>query len=138
VFDLIRDETDGGISRCLSYYIRTGEVKADDPRWLDAHRVYLRTLFGEAVIIRDFNPGNICVRRMRDGSIRFITIDGIGHRDFIPLCDWFPWFARRKLRRHVDLKDFGSLEGILRRAAEQRMARSAAERPLEGREVAGG
>ena len=120
VFDLIRDETTGEVSKSLSYYIRTGEVTADDPIWQQAHRTYMKTLYEEAVIIRDFNPGNLCARRMRDGTYQLVSIDGIGHRDFIPLCDYFPWFARRKLRRHVRLKDFTSLKGVLRRLGRKR------------------
>jgi hypothetical protein len=115
VFDLIRDECDGRISRSLTDYLVAGEVSAEDPRWKEAHRRYLKTLYDEAVIIRDFNPGNVCVRRMSDGGYRLVTIDGIGHRDLIPLCDWFPWFARRKLKRQVDQKNFGSMEEILGR-----------------------
>jgi hypothetical protein len=119
VFDLIRDEDTGEISKSLSHYIRTGEAAVDNPLWLEAHRAYMKTLYEEAVIIRDFNPGNLCARRMRDGSYQLVSIDGIGHRDFIPLCDCFPWFARRKLRRHVRLKNFTSLEDILRRLARK-------------------
>lgn len=115
VFDLVRDETDGAISKGLSDYIRNGEVSADDPRWKEAHATYMATLFDEAIIVRDFNPGNISVRRMRDGSLQFVSIDGIGHRDFVPLCDFARWFARRKLRRQVEKKHFGSLEEILNR-----------------------
>lgn len=133
VFDLIRDETDGRISKSLLDCLLAGEVSAQDPRWRDAHARYLETLYREAVIIRDFNPGNLCARRMRNGSYQLVTIDGIGHRDFIPLCDYFPWFARRKLRRHVRLKNFGSLEEILGRLARKREKRmsAAGDRRLE-------
>lgn len=113
VFDLIRDETTGEISKSLKHYIRSGEVTADNPLWLEAHRKYMKTLYDEAVIIRDFNPGNVCVRLMRDGGYHFVTIDGIGHRDFIPLCDFFPCVARRKLRRQVNRKNFGSIAAML-------------------------
>lgn len=119
VFDLVRDETTGEISKSLSYFIRTGEASADNPLWQEAHRTYMKTLYDEAVIIRDFDPGNLCSRRMRDGSYQLVSIDGIGHRDFLPLCDYFPWFARRKLRRHILLKAFTSLEAIIRRLARK-------------------
>jgi hypothetical protein len=115
VFDLIRDETTGEISKSLLHYIRSGEARITDPLWRSAHEHYLQTLFDEAIIIRDFNPGNLCVRLMRDGSYHFVTIDGIGHRDFLPLSDHSRWFARRKLRRQVERKCFGSLEAIFER-----------------------
>lgn len=119
VFDLIRDETSGEISRTFLACIAAGEVSADDPHWLEAHRSYLKTLYQEAVIIRDFNPGNLCVRRMRDGSYRLITIDGIGHRFILPFSDHWLWFARQKLHRQVNRKNFGSIAGILERIAEK-------------------
>ena len=120
VFDLIRDETSGEISKTFLDCIASGEVTVNDPRWLEAYRVYMKTLYDEAIIIRDFNPGNLCVRRMRDGGYRLVTIDGIGHRDFLPLCDYCLWFARRKLRRQVNWKNFGSLAEILQRFENKR------------------
>jgi hypothetical protein len=132
VFDLIRDEVTGDVSKSLGYYVRAGEVTADDPLWLEAHRIYLKTLYEEAVIIRDFNPGNVCVRKLRDGSLRFITIDGIGHRFIFPFSDHWLWFARSKLRRQVARKNFGSIEEILARVAHKRkLFSTAADRRLE-------
>jgi hypothetical protein len=133
VFDLIRDETDGAISKSLVHYVHAGEVATGDPLWKEAHARYLKALYDEAVIIRDFNPGNLCARRMRDGSYQLVTIDGIGHRDFIALCDYFPWFARRKLRRHVRLKDFASLGDMLGRVERKRekLMSAAGDRRLE-------
>lgn len=115
VFDLIRDETDGEISRSFSDYINAGDVTVDHPIWLKAHRDYMKVLYDEAIIIRDFNPGNLCVRKMRDGSYQFVTIDGIGHRHLIPLCDYSRWFARHTIQRHVKRKNFGSLAEIFKR-----------------------
>jgi hypothetical protein len=132
VFDLIRDEITGYVSKSLGYYVRSGEVTADDPLWLEAHRIYMKTLYEEAVIIRDFNPGNICVRKLQDGSLRFITIDGIGHRFILTFSDHWMWFARSKLRRQVARKNFGSIEGVLARVAHKRKLFSlAADRRLE-------
>lgn len=125
VFDLIRDETTGDISKSLSHYVHVGAVTVDHPLWQQAHREYMIALYDDAVIIRDFNPGNLCVRLMRGGGYRFVTIDGIGHRDFLPLCDYFPWFARRKLRRQVKRKNFDSLAEILSRAEKKTRKRAA-------------
>jgi PhoP regulatory network protein YrbL len=122
IFDLIRDETTGEVSKSLDHFISAGEVTADHPLWRQAHQNYLEMLFDDAVVIRDFNPGNLCVRKMRDGSYRFVTIDGIGHSDFLPVCDYFRWAARRKIARQVARKNFGSLEEILARAARRKLA----------------
>jgi len=73
------------------------------------------------VILRDLNPGNLSARRRADGSIQLVAIDGIGHRDFIPLCDHCLWIARRKQARQIAKKDMGSIQSILDRA--ERMAR---------------
>jgi hypothetical protein len=123
VFDLIRDETDGQISKSFSYYIKSGEVTADSFLWRQAHRNYMDVLYSEAIVIRDFNPGNLCVRKMKDGSYQFVTIDGIGHRHFVPLCDYSKSFARHTIRKHVKLKHFGSLAQILQRVENNRKKR---------------
>ncbi len=139
IFDLIRDETTGEISRTFLNYIHSGEVTADDPHWLEAHRVYMKTLYDEAVIIRDFNPGNLCVRRLRNGGYQLVTIDGIGYRFILPFSDHWLWFARSKLRRQVNRKNFGSLAEILERvAAKKAKAKSReADRLLKGGDVTG-
>jgi hypothetical protein len=85
VFDLIRDETTGEVSKSFGYYIATGEVKEDHPLWIQAHQDYLKVLYHEAVVIRDFNPGNLCARQLKGGGYQLVTIDGIGHSDFFPL-----------------------------------------------------
>lgn len=123
VFDLIRDEIEGEISKSFSYYIKSGEVTADAPLWLQAHRDYMDVLYREAIVIRDFNPGNLCVRKMKDGSYQLVTIDGIGHRHLVPLCDYSRRFARHAIRRHVKRKNFDSLAGVLMRFEETRKNR---------------
>jgi hypothetical protein len=45
-----------------------------------------------------------------------VAIDGIGHRDFIPLCDYIPWIARRKQARQIFKKYMGSIESLLAHA----------------------
>ena len=60
---------------------------------------------------------------MLDGSYKLDNIEGIGHRDLLPLCDYFLWAARRKLRRHVNLKNFGSIADVLTRITNKRKSR---------------
>ncbi|MBC8126136.1 MAG: hypothetical protein H8M99_03165 [Gloeobacteraceae cyanobacterium ES-bin-144] len=121
VFDLIRDETDGEISKSFRDYILAGEVTVDHPLWINAYNEYMKELYQQAIIIRDFNPGNICVRKKQDGAYQFITIDGIGHRHAIPLCDYSRWFARYTIKQHVNRKGFGSLSEIFNRIEDKKL-----------------
>ncbi|MGA9277560.1 YrbL family protein [Ilumatobacter sp.] len=125
VFDLIRDETTGEVSKSFSHYISQGAVAADDPVWIKAHQEYLQAIFDSDIAIRDFNPGNVCARQLSAGGYQLVAIDGIGHRDFLPVCDHFRWALRYKVRRQIVRKDFGTLEEILGRGARKKAERDA-------------
>jgi len=120
VFDLVRDD-DGQVSRTLGECLRDGTVARERPLWEKSLDQFLGRLMETGVILRDLNPGNLSARRRADGSIQLVAIDGIGHRDFIPLCDHCLWIARRKQARQIAKKDMGSIQSILDRA--ERMAR---------------
>jgi hypothetical protein len=120
VFDLVRDETTGEISKSLDHYIKAGDVSADDPVWTKAHNDFLQSVYHSAIVLRDFNAGNLCASHLADGGYRLVAIDGIGHRDFIPVCDHIRWAARRKVRRQIIRKHFGSLAEILNRDSRKR------------------
>ena len=38
---------------------------------------------------------------LKDNTIQLIHIDGVGHRDFIPLVNWFSFFAKKKIKRRL-------------------------------------
>jgi hypothetical protein len=120
VFDLVRDD-DGQVSRTLGECLRDGTVVRERQLWEQALDQFLGRLRETGVIIRDLNPGNLSARLRADGSIQLVAIDGIGHRDFIPLCDYFPRIARRKQARQIAKKGMDSIQSILDRA--ERMAR---------------
>jgi hypothetical protein len=125
VFDLVRDD-DGQVSRTLGECLRDGTVARERPVWEKSLDQFLGRLMETGVILRDLNPGNLSARRLADGSIRLVAIDGIGHRDFIPFCDHCLWIARRKQARQIAKKDMSSIQSILDRA--ERMARRNAKR----------
>lgn len=125
VFDLIRDEDTQEVSLTLGHYLRDGSVARDQDLWNTALTEFLGRLMATGVIVRDLNPGNLCARKRNDGSIQLVAIDGIGHRDFIPLCDYFLRFARRKLRRYINLKGMNSIPVLLNRTAEMDRRRKA-------------
>lgn len=131
VFDLITDEGTGALSKLFVHCIEEGLVSADDPRWIAAHRTFLDKIFSDCTIVRDLHVRNFCARAMRDGSVQLVAIDGIGHRDFIPVCNYWNWAARRKLRRQVERKQFGSLADILHRYHSRKSARLRGSAALE-------
>jgi hypothetical protein len=130
VFDLVRDDN-GQVSRTLGECLRDGTVVRERQLCEKALDQFLGRLMETGVILRDLNPGNLSARRLADGSIQLVAIDGIGHRDLIPLCDYFPWIARRKQARHIARKDMGSIQSLLDRA--ERMARRNAGRQAQER-----
>ena len=121
VFDLIRDEDSGEISKTLGFYLRNGSIARDQKVWNDALTRFLKRLLDTGVIVRDLNPDNLCARRRLNGSFELVAIDGIGHRDFIPLCDYILRIARLKLHRYINKKGMNSIPVLL--AYTERMTR---------------
>lgn len=115
VFDLVLDEDGAEVSLTLGHYLQNGSIARDPATWDLALTRFLGRLMETGVIVRDLNPGNLCARRMLDGSMQLVAIDGIGHRDFFPLCDYFLRVARRKLRRHIAHKGMNSIPILLDR-----------------------
>jgi hypothetical protein len=129
VFDLVRDEGSGAVSQTLGHYLRAGIVARDSAAWNRTLTEFLNRLMTTGVIVRDLNPGNLCARKLRDGTFQLVAIDGIGHRDFVPLCDYVLRIARRKLRRYIDKKGMSSIPVLLDHSAKmdrKREARQAA------------
>jgi hypothetical protein len=54
------------------------------------------------VIVRDLTGSNICCKILKNNSIELMVIDSVGHRNFIPLCDWSRSFARNKIEHIID------------------------------------
>ena len=115
IFDLVRDEVTHEVSQTLGHYLRADAVRTELPKWEAALGRFLDRLMETGVIVRDLNPGNLCARKRADGTFQLIAIDGIGHRDFFPLCDYSNRLARRKLSRQINKKDMGSIAQILAR-----------------------
>ena len=62
------------------------------------------------VFVGDLRARNICVKILMDNTIELIVIDGIGHRDFFPLADWFEFFSRKKVERRFIKANLHSLD----------------------------
>ncbi|WP_302602710.1 YrbL family protein, partial [uncultured Sutterella sp.] len=50
--------------------------------------------------LSDLSGNNILIRREKTGINRAVMIDGFGTTDLIPICHYFPHFARMKILRH--------------------------------------
>ena len=92
-------EEDGALAEDPQFW---NKVLAEFRSWMERHSVFA-----------NFHHDNICAKRLADGSIRLIAIDGIGHHEFIPVSDYIPFFARRKLRRSFKKNHLNSVEELL-------------------------
>lgn len=99
VFDLIVDH-DGAVAKTLEYYLtsnkkteaRTAELKqalVSLKEYLLAHRIITMTL----------KPKNIVFPLVDAVEPRLVVIDNIGNSDFIPVCNYSDFFARKKILR---------------------------------------
>ncbi len=109
IFDLVRDETTGEISRTLEYYL-TESNTIEDEKLESALKVLKQQMTKHRVFTRDLRARNICCKIKDDESIELIIIDGIGHRDFFPFADWFHYFSKKKIDRTFTKWHFDSLD----------------------------
>lgn len=98
VFDLVRDEATGEVSKTLEYYFEN-ETTFNKNVFVEALLVLKKHMIKHKIFTRDLRSRNICCKVLEDNTIQLIIIDGIGHRDFFPLADWFEHFAKKKVER---------------------------------------
>ena len=70
------------------------------------------------IFVGDLRARNICCKILKNKDLQLIVIDGIGHRDFFPLADWFHYFAKKKVERRFLKGNLHSLEaqrGLIKR-----------------------
>ncbi len=111
VFDLVRDETTGGVSKTLKYYLE--EDNSVDIEKLSKALSYLKAqMVKNHVFARDLRTRNICCKLKEDNTVELIIIDGIGHRDFFPFADMFGYFAKKKVERAFQKFHLNSIEKL--------------------------
>lgn len=109
MFDLVRDETTGKISKTLEYYLNKDTFLTDSQ--LDKALLHLKKqMIDHKIFARDLRARNICCKLKRDNIIELVIIDGIGHRDFFPFADYSTFFARKKIERTFEKWHFTSIE----------------------------
>lgn len=109
VYDLVRDEITNEVSKTLRHYmIKKNKLFSDEV--LDEALQRLKSqMIIHKVFASDLKPRNICCKILKDNSVVFVIVDGIGHRDVFPLADWFSFFSKLKIKRRFKKN---SLESI--------------------------
>jgi len=99
VFDLIRDY-DGNVSKIMEHYLTSGD-KPDtcDPNLSAAIDLLKTSLYQHNIITMTLKPKNIVYKKISPEKGRLVIVDNIGTSDFIPLCNYNTFFARRKISR---------------------------------------
>lgn len=110
VFDLVRDETTGEISKTLEYYLYNPSNNVSDEKLWIALSVLKQHMIEYKVFTRDLRSRNLCCKINNNNTIEIIIIDGIGHRDFFPFADYFKYFSKKKVERTFKKWHFSSLE----------------------------
>lgn len=101
VFDLIKDETTNETSKTLEYYLLNPTPGISDKLLKDEFKQLVEFMIKYKIIANDIRAKNICCKILKDKSIQLIHVDGLGHRDFLPLVDWFSFFAKKKIERRL-------------------------------------
>jgi len=101
VFDLIRDETTDEYSKTLDYYLLNSVDFINDGILEATFKKLIQLMARYRVIANDIKPENICCKILSDNTVQLVLIDGVGHRDFIPLVDWSAFFAKKKIQRRL-------------------------------------
>ena len=93
--DLIRDG-DGAIATPLKQYVWERGCDAD----LEAALAEFTTYWiRERVPSRELLLHNVVARRLANGALRLVVIDGLGNADLLPFSRWSRALARRKATR---------------------------------------
>ncbi len=99
LFDLIRDH-DGNISNTLEHYLVDDYFTEQRANNLISTLSELKNyLLKYAIIPMKLKPKNILYQRAQAGKGKLVIIDNIGNADFIPICNYIHFLARKKIIR---------------------------------------
>jgi len=102
VFDLIRDH-DGQISKTLEFYLGSDDFLPAQKQQLDTALVELRKyLLKYSIMSMAMKPKNIVYQLSESGQGKLFIIDNIGNSDLIPICNYVPYLANKKIIRRWD------------------------------------
>ncbi len=97
VFELIRD-FDGSISKTVHDYLIQNKPEYD-AMLVDKIAELKAYLYTEAIVFRDLITLNMLIQRKSATDFSIVVVDGIGHDDFIPICNISKRLARKKIIR---------------------------------------
>lgn len=99
VFDLIRD-ADGRVARTLDHYLATLNRTDQSFHRLTAALAALKNyLLEQRIITMTLMPHNILCRKTESETFQLYIVDNIGNSDYIPICTYSGYFARKKILR---------------------------------------
>ena len=99
VFDLIRD-FNGKISKTLEHYISAYSETDPISQYLRRALPQLKQyLLKWKIVTMSLKPQNIVYKRAHESKGFLVVIDNIGNSDFIPICNYVDWMAKRKIRK---------------------------------------
>jgi len=99
VFELIRDYN-GDVSKTLEHYISAAD--STDFNYQDLSRalpVLKQYLLEWKIVTMTIRPGNVVFKKNNPSEGTLVIIDNVGNSDFIPICNYVDYIARRKIRR---------------------------------------
>ena len=101
VFDLIRD-FNGEVSKTLEYYLSSEQLdKKEIPGICEAIATFKRELHSQAIITMTLSPKNIMYKKTAGNEGCLVLIDNIGNSDFIPVCTYITYLAKKKIARKL-------------------------------------
>ncbi len=110
VYDLIKDETTNEVSLSVYDYLKMKDSLFSDDLFVLEFEKLKEKLIKNKIIVRDLTAKNVCCKVLKDNSIKLIIIDGVGHRDFIPLVEYFSFFTRRKINKIFAVKKLHNMK----------------------------
>jgi len=99
VFELIRDYN-REVSKTLAHYFSTDKkTDRNDPYLCHALLELKRYLLKWNIVTISLKPQNIVFKKTNETEGFLVIIDNIGNSDFIPICNYVNWMAKRKIHR---------------------------------------
>ncbi len=106
LYDLVFDETTGNNSKTLEFYLNNKNSNDFDTELKKAIDTLKNQMISNKVFANDLIARNICCKILRDNTLQLVIVDGMGHRDFFPIAEYLPYFAKKKVERRLSKSDF--------------------------------
>lgn len=98
-FEVVKDFT-GEVSSTLEHYLLDEALTVlYFPQLIQALNALRDYLLINGIVTMTIKAKNILFRRLSENSGEMVVVDNIGSSDFIPICNYSTFFARRKTRR---------------------------------------